>query len=83
MPGDGTSTRNWPRRPSAPGTSPLTARESDVLELAAAGTPIGEIARQAALSAGTVRHYLSAAVTKLGAANRHDAVQRASTLGWI
>jgi len=65
------------------GDSPLTSRESDVLELAATGAPVGEIARQAALSPGTVRNYLSAAVTKLGAANRHDAVQRARAHGWI
>ena len=52
-------------------------------QLAAAGTPIGDIARQAALSPGTVRNYLSAAAGKLGAANRHDAVQRARAHGWI
>jgi two-component system response regulator DesR len=65
------------------GDSPLTSRETDVLELAAAGTPIQDIARQAALSPGTVRNYLSSAATKLGAANRHDAAQRARALGWI
>lgn len=65
------------------GDNPLTGRETDVLELAATGTPIEAIARQAALSPGTVRNYLSSAATKLGAANRHDAVQRARTHGWI
>lgn len=65
------------------GDSPLTARETDVLELAADGVPIEEIARRAALSAGTVRNYLSSAATKLGAANRHEAVSRARTHGWI
>jgi len=57
------------------GDSPLTAREAEVLELAATGAPVDEIARRAALSAGTVRNYLSAAVTKLDAANRHEAVR--------
>jgi len=35
------------------------------------------------LSAGTVRNYLSSAVVKLGAANRHDAASIARRLGWI
>ncbi|TDE12297.1 response regulator transcription factor [Jiangella asiatica] len=65
------------------GDSPLTARESDVLELAAEGAPIDEIARRAALTAGTVRNYLSSAASKLGAANRHEAVHVARRHGWI
>ena len=65
------------------GDNPLTSRETDVLELAANGTPIADIALQSALSPGTVRNYLSSAATKLGAANRHDAAQRARTHGWI
>lgn len=65
------------------GDSPLTAREADVLELAADGLAIEEIARRAALSPGTVRNYLSAAATKLAAANRHEAVQVARAHGWI
>ncbi|MDF9717543.1 response regulator transcription factor [Nocardioides sp. ChNu-99] len=65
------------------GDSPLTPRESDVLELAADGAPVEEIARRAALSPGTVRNYLSSAVTKLGAANRHDACATARRMGWI
>ena len=67
----------------AAGDSPLTAREADVLELAADGAPVDEIARRAALSPGTVRNYLSSAVTKLGAANRHDAASIARRMGWI
>jgi two-component system response regulator DesR len=65
------------------GDSPLTARETDVLELAADGVPIEDIARRAALSPGTVRNYLSSAATKLGAANRHEAVALARGHGWI
>ena len=57
----------------AAGDSPLTPREADVLELAATGAPIDEIADRAALSPGTVRNYLSNAMTKLDAANRHEA----------
>ncbi|WP_159621977.1 response regulator transcription factor [Ruania rhizosphaerae] len=65
------------------GASPLTAREADVLELAADGAPVEEIASRASLSPGTVRNYLSAAATKLGAANRHEAVRTARARGWI
>ena len=65
------------------GDSPLTSRETDVLELAAGGCRVEDIAKRAALSPGTVRNYLSAAATKLGAANRHEAVQKARMYGWI
>lgn len=67
----------------ASGASPLTPREADVLELAADGAPVEEIAHRASLSAGTVRNYLSAAVSKIGAANRHEAVITARRHGWI
>jgi len=67
----------------AAGDSPLTSREADVLELAADGAPVGDIARRAALTPGTVRNYLSSAAAKLGAANRHEAVQLARANGWI
>jgi len=67
----------------AAGDSPLTPREADVLELAASGAPIDEIADRAALSPGTVRNYLSSAMNKLDAANRHEAVAIARRMGWI
>jgi two-component system response regulator DesR len=67
----------------AAGDSPLTPREADVLELAATGAPIDEIADRAALSPGTVRNYLSNAMSKLDAANRHEACATARRLGWI
>jgi two-component system response regulator DesR len=67
----------------AAGDSPLTPREADVLELAADGASIEEIARRASLSPGTARNYLSNAVAKLGAANRHEAFVKARRLGWI
>ncbi len=65
------------------GDSPLTPREADVLELAAGGAPVEEIAARAHLSPGTVRNYLSAAATKLGAPNWHAAVETARRHGWI
>lgn len=67
----------------AAGDSPLTAREADVLELAADGAPVEEIAARAGLSPGTVRNYLSAAATKLGASNRHEAARIARSRGWL
>lgn len=65
------------------GDSPLTAREAEVLELAADGAPIAEIAARAALSPGTVRNYLSSAAAKVGAENRHAAVRAARRRGWL
>jgi two-component system, NarL family, response regulator DesR len=65
------------------GESPLTPREADILELAAEGAPVEEIAVKVSLSAGTVRNYLSSAGQKLQAANRHEAVQIARRHGWI
>lgn len=65
------------------GDSPLTPRESDVLEYAADGAPIEQIARRAHLAEGTVRNYLSSAQAKLQATNRHEAVAVARRQGWI
>ncbi|HIY24251.1 MAG TPA: response regulator transcription factor [Candidatus Brachybacterium merdigallinarum] len=65
------------------GDSPLTPRESDVLEYAADGAAIEQIARRTHLAEGTVRNYLSSAQAKLQAANRHEAVAIARRQGWI
>lgn len=65
------------------GDSPLTPREADVLEFAADGASIEQIARRAHLAPGTVRNYLSAAQAKVQAANRHEAVAIARRHGWI
>ncbi|OON75606.1 response regulator transcription factor [Streptomyces tsukubensis] len=67
----------------AAGDSPLTVRETEVLELAADGAPVADIAQRAALSQGTVRNYLSSAASKLGAENRHSAVRVARRRGWL
>ncbi|XVV01833.1 response regulator [Actinosynnema sp. CA-248983] len=66
-----------------PAACPLTPRELDVLRLAAYDTPLPEVARRLRLSLGTVRNYLSAAVTKLGATDRTDAVTTAHDNGWL
>lgn len=67
----------------ATGSSPLSAREADVLELSLAGAGVDEIARRVSLSVGTVRNYLSAATAKIGAADRHEAGRIARDNGWI
>ena len=67
----------------AAGESPLTARERDVLIAARSGASVADIARKLYLSEGTVRNHLSAAIGKTGAANRSEAVQVATTNGWL
>lgn len=65
------------------GVSPLTDREAEVLRLAADGLDIEEISAKLGLSAGTVRNYLTAVVTKTSARNRVDAIRIAREAGWI
>ena len=62
---------------------PLTDRERQVLRLAADGVTSAEIADQLSLSEGTVRNYLSEAISKLGAGNRIEAARIARTKGWL
>ncbi len=65
------------------GACPLTERELDVLRKARLGGTVAEIAAAAHLAQGTVRNYLSSAITKLGVRTRHDAARRAWDEGWI
>ena len=62
--------------------NPLTERESQVLELVAAGKTTKEIASELFLSAGTVRNYISTILDKLGVGNRIEAIQRFRDKGW-
>jgi two-component system response regulator DesR len=62
---------------------PLTDRERQVLRLAADGRPGVEIARALDLSEGTVRNYLSEAISKMGAKNRVEAARTARAKGWL
>jgi two-component system response regulator DesR len=62
---------------------PLTDRERQVLRLAGDGLSSGDIAGQLNLSEGTVRNYLSEAISKLGAANRVEAARVARDKGWL
>jgi two-component system response regulator DesR len=65
------------------GDNPLTPRERDVLTAALDGASIAEIARRLFLSEGTVRNHVSAAIQKLGAANRVEAARAAQAKGWL
>lgn len=65
------------------GPDPLSERERQVLRLAGEGKTGAEIARLVHLSEGTVRNYLSEAISKLGAANRIEAYRAARNAGWL
>jgi two-component system response regulator DesR len=62
---------------------PLTDRERQVLRLAGEGMQSGDIAAELGLSEGTVRNYLSEAISKMGASNRVEASRIARTKGWL
>jgi two-component system response regulator DesR len=62
---------------------PLTDRERQVLRLAGDGKPTAAIAGELYLSEGTVRNYLSEAISKLDAANRVEAARIARRKGWL
>lgn len=62
---------------------PLTDRERQVLRLAGDGMTSTDIAAELSLSEGTVRNYLSEAISKLGAGNRVEAARIARTKGWL
>jgi len=62
---------------------PLTERERQVLRLAGEGMSSGDIAAELSLSEGTVRNYLSEAISKMGAGNRVEAARMARTKGWL
>jgi two-component system response regulator DesR len=65
------------------GESPLTPREHEVLAASASHDTAADIATTLFLSEGTVRNYLSVAIRKLGARNRHEAVEIAEQKGWL
>jgi two-component system, NarL family, response regulator DesR len=67
----------------AQGDSPLTDREGEVLAAAVGHDAIADIAARLHLSPGTVRNHLSAAIQKLGARNRGEAVEIARQKGWL
>lgn len=66
---------------SAP--DPLTDRERQALRFAGEGKTSAEIAAALSLSEGTVRNYLSEAISKLGASTRIEAARIAREKGWL
>ena len=62
---------------------PLTERERQVVRLAGEGKTSGDIAELLNLSDGTVRNYLSEAISKLGVSNRIEAARLAREKGWL
>ncbi|MCH2088269.1 MULTISPECIES: response regulator transcription factor [unclassified Pseudoalteromonas] len=64
-------------------TDPLTNKERKALKLAADGLKTQDIAKTLFLSEGTVRNYLSEAMSKLNAVNRVDAARIARQKGWL
>jgi two-component system response regulator DesR len=62
---------------------PLTDRERQVLRMAGDGQTSADIASTLRLSEGTVRNYLSEAISKLGAGNRVEAARIAREKGWL
>jgi ATP/maltotriose-dependent transcriptional regulator MalT len=67
----------------ARGLLPLTAREVEVLTLAALGLPVSAIGERLAISRGTVKSHLENIYAKLGVVNRTAAVAHALRSGLI
>jgi two-component system, NarL family, nitrate/nitrite response regulator NarL len=61
----------------------LTAREHEILRLAARGASNSEIAAQIYLAPTTVKSYLQSALGKLGARNRVEAVYKLGIVGLL
>ncbi|NVK24275.1 MAG: response regulator transcription factor [Gammaproteobacteria bacterium] len=62
---------------------PLTNKERKAIRLAGEGLKTSEIAQTLFLSEGTIRNYLSEAISKLHATNSIDAARIAKQKGWI
>ena len=62
---------------------PLSQRERQILRLAGEGSSSSDIAKIMYLSEGTVRNYLSEAISKLHAKNRVEAFRLARDQGWL
>jgi two-component system response regulator DesR len=64
-------------------TDPLTDRERLILRRAGDGETTAELARSLRLTEGTVRNYLSEAISKLHASSRFEAARIARNKGWL
>lgn len=63
--------------------TPLTRRELDILQLLAAGKSNQEIAQECVLTLNTVKKHVGNILSKLGVANRTQAVMLAKKMGWL
>jgi two-component system NarL family response regulator len=63
--------------------TPLTSRETEVLQLVASGESNKGIARRLRIEVGTVKSHMSAIMTKLGASSRTHAAGIASSRGLV
>jgi DNA-binding CsgD family transcriptional regulator len=70
-------------RPSEPRPSPLTARELEVMQLAADGLSGPEIAERLFVSPGTVKTHFQNVYAKLGVSERAGAVAKVLRQGLI
>lgn len=73
---------NSPAR-GASSSSPLSARQTEVLRLIGDGRTNKEIGRDLAISPATVKVHIAQAMSALGATNRTDAAMKARALGVI
>ncbi|MCL1094455.1 response regulator [Shewanella kaireitica] len=64
-------------------SDPLNDKERKALQLAGEGRSTSEIAATLFIAEGTVRNYLSEAISKLHATNRIDAARIAQQKGWL
>lgn len=62
---------------------PLSEKERTALQFAATGSTTNQISQKMHLSEGTVRNYLSEAISKMNAVNRIDAARIAQKKGWL
>ncbi|EJW18935.1 response regulator transcription factor [Paenibacillus alvei] len=62
---------------------PLSPREKEVLKLAEEGQSMQDISAKLFLSYGTVRNYMSDALSKVGAGTRIEAIRIAREKGWL
>ena len=65
------------------GDNPLTEREVEVLKIAEQGLKVQEIAARVYLSPGTVRNYLSSAISKTHTDTSVGAARKSRELGWL